>query len=183
NFGARALFEEWYRELRRYEGKIFVSELGCGGLADLAQVVAGCGEQTQLVDAREMITFRDGLRDGFQERQLDRVFGSVEELVQRAQVRPSEGTLRQVEALLCNPRVSGYSITQWNDVAWEFHAGLVDHWRNPKQVFFDIQRIQQAHCLVTKAARSVSNVGDDIDVMLTLVNQMPLTGQARVEIV
>lgn len=183
NFGARALFEEWYRELRQYEGKIFVSELGCGGLADLEQVVAGFGDQTQLIDAREMITFRDGLRDGFRERQLDRVFGSVEGLVQRAQARHSEGTLRQVEALLCNPRVSGYSITQWNDVAWEFHAGLVDHWRNPKQVFFDIQRIQRAHCLVTKAAHSVSKVGDGVDVTLTLVNQMPLTTPATIEIV
>jgi hypothetical protein len=183
NFGARALFEEWYRELRGYEGKLFVSELGCGGLADLEQVVAGFGEQTQLVDAREMITFRDGMRDGFQERHLDRVFGSVEGLVRRAQARHSEGTLRQVEALLCNPRVSGYSITQWNDVAWEFHAGLVDHWRNPKQVFYDIQRLHRPHCLVTKAARSVAQVGSSVDVMLTLVNQVPLVTPASIEIV
>lgn len=183
NFGARALFEEWYRELRGYEGKIFVSELGCGGLADLELVVAGFGDQTQLADAREMITFRDGLRDGFRERRLERVFGSVEGLIERAQVRHSEGTLRQVEALLCNPRVSGYSITQWNDVAWEFHAGLVDHWRNPKQVLYDIQRVQRAHCVVTKAGHGVVKLGSDVQVTVTLVNQVPLTEQASIEIV
>lgn len=181
NFGAPALFQEWERELRGYEGKVFVSELGCGGMADLVQVVAGFGAQTQLVDAREMIAFRDDLKKGFHERKLERVFGTVENLVRAAQAMHATGTLRQVEALLCNPRVSGYSITQWNDVAWEFHAGLVDHWRNPKAAYYAAQKLHEPHHLVLKAERAVAAPGTKVDVACTLVNQSPLGEDAKIE--
>src|SRR5581483_7510968 len=182
NFGSAALFEEWYRELRDYHGKIFVSELGCGGLADLEQVVAGYGAQTNLVDAREMITFRDGLNEGFHARHLERIFGSVENLVRAAQAMHAAGTVRQVEALLCNPRVSGYSITQWNDVAWEFHAGLADHWRNPKAAYFAVQRVHEPHHLILKANCAVAAVGTTVNVALTLVNQTSLRDGTTIEL-
>ena len=43
-FGSPAMLAEWERDLRDYRGKIFVSELGCGGMADLDEVVAGYGD-------------------------------------------------------------------------------------------------------------------------------------------
>ena len=64
-YGHRPQMEEFYRSLRGYTGKIFVSELGYGGMADLDAVAAGFGDQCATVDAQEMRAFRDSLHAGF----------------------------------------------------------------------------------------------------------------------
>jgi len=182
DFGSPAMLEEWNRELRSYSGQVFVSELGCGGMADLDAVVAGYGDQADLRDAREMMAFRDSLYEGFEARGLGRLFGSVHGFFQATQAAQSAGLVRQIEALLVNPRVSGYIVTQLNDVAWEFHAGLLDHWRNPKPAYHALKRLHLPHCLVLKAAAPVAACGDCVDVALTLVNRDPLRGGERVRV-
>ena len=182
DFGSKAILEEWNRELRSYRGQIFVSELGCGGMADLDKVVAGFGDQSHLRDAQEMKVFRDSLHEGFETRGLDRIFDSVHSLIQATQAAQSAGLTRQIEALMVNPRVSGYIVTQLNDVAWEFHAGILDHWRDPKPAYDALKRLNQPHCLVLKAATSVVACGDSVDVTLTLVNQNPLSGGEQIHV-
>ena len=54
--------EAFDRQLECYRGKIFVSELGCGGMSDLEETVAQYQDQEHLVDACEMKTFRDSLQ-------------------------------------------------------------------------------------------------------------------------
>ncbi len=172
-FGSPAMLAEWERDLRTYRGQIFVSELGCGGMADLDEVVAGYGDQEHLRDAREMKAFRDSLHEGFAARGLDRVFGSVRELVTASQEVQARGNTRQVEALLVNPRVSGFLVTQLNDVAWEFHAGILDPWRKPKRTYDALKRLNQPSCLILHASDAVVTSGDRVDVTLTLVQQVP----------
>jgi beta-galactosidase len=178
-FGSPAMLAEWQRTLRDYRGKIFVSELGCGGMTDLDDVVAAYGD-LDLRDAREMRAFRDSLHEGFTARGLDRVFGSIPELVRQAQEAHARGNTRQVEALLANPRVSGFLVTQLNDVAWEFHAGILDQWRKPKQAYFALERVNQPHCVMLKAADAVVTSGDRVDVALTLVQRGPSQADEQV---
>ncbi len=83
--GSKAVMEEFDRECRGYNGKIFVSELGYGGMSDLDETVAGFGGREDLLDARELKTLRDSLRQGFQERGLEDIFGSRSSLYQQAQ--------------------------------------------------------------------------------------------------
>jgi beta-galactosidase len=182
DFGSSAMLDEWNRELRSYRGKVFVSELGCGGMADLDEVVAGYGDHTNLCDAQEMKSFRDSLHRGFEARHLDRVFGSVRDLIQATQASQAAGLTCQIEPLMANPRVSGYIVTQLNDVAWEFHAGVLDPWRNPKPVYHALKRLTRPHCVVLKAATPVVTCGDRVDVALTLVSQDPLQGEERVRV-
>jgi hypothetical protein len=172
-FGSPAMLAEWERDLRTYRGKIFVSELGCGGMADLDEVVAGYEGQEHLRDAREMRAFRDSLHEGFAARGLDRLFGSVRELVAASQDVQARGNTRQVEALLGNPRVSGFLVTQLNDVAWEFHAGILDPWRNPKRTYHALEWLNQPNCLILHASEAVVTSGDRIDVTVTLVQRIP----------
>ena len=181
-FGAPAMLAEWDRDLRTYHGQIFVSELGCGGMADLDEVVAGYGDLQHLRDAREMQAFRDSLHEGFAARGLDRVFGSVRELVIASQEIQARGNTRQVEALLVNPRVSGFLVTQLNDVAWEFHAGILDHWRNPKRTYYALQRLNQPNCLILKASAAVATIGDCVDATLSLVQRIPLEAVEQVAV-
>lgn len=182
DFGSKAIVEAWNRELRLYTGKVFVSELGCGGMADLDAVVAGYEGREQLRDAREMKAFRDSLDEGFRARHLDRIFGSVHDLTLATQALQATSLTRQIEALMVNPRVSGYVITQLNDVAWEFHAGILDLWRNPKLVYHALKRLNQSHCLILKAAAPVVTCGDRFDVTVTLVNQEPMQGHAQIHV-
>ena len=104
-FGSPAMLGEWERDLRTYRGQIFVSELGCGGMADLDEVVAGYGDQEHLRDAREMKAFRDSLHEGFAARGLDRVFGSVRELVTASQEVQARGNTRHRGAAGQSPRL------------------------------------------------------------------------------
>ncbi|MHB0858684.1 MAG: glycoside hydrolase family 2 protein [Anaerolineae bacterium] len=176
DFGAKEILDEWNHELRSYRERVFVSELGVGGLADLDAVVAGFDGHEHLPDAREMAAFRDSLYAGFRARRLDELFGDVRTLVRQTQEAQAAGLTRQVEALLANPRVSGFIITQLNDVAWEFHAGVLDHWRNPKRVYHALKRLNRPHCLILKSARQVVACGESVQVALTLVSRTSLTG-------
>ena len=183
DFGSTALFAEFDREQRGYTGQVFVSELGSGGMSDLDETLAGFGEQTDLRDAQELRAFRDSLRDGFRARRLDRLFEDMAQLYLAAQEQQAAGNTSQIEAVLVNPRVSGYIITQINDVAYEFHAGLLDLWRNPKLAYYASQRLNQPHVIVLHAASPVAAVGGPMQLDLTLLNRAPLPAGARLELV
>ena len=91
-FGLAPIFEEWERELRADPSQVFVSELGCAGMADLDEVVAAFGERLDLLDAREIVAFRDDLREGFATHGINRCFASVRDLADRD---PGAGGRRQ----------------------------------------------------------------------------------------
>ncbi len=181
-FGSQPVVEEFDRECRSNTGKVFVSELGCAGMSDLDETVAGFGGREDLLDARELKLFRDSLNQGFQERGLGRIFGSKSNMFKEAQRLQAIGNTQHLEALLSNPRISGYVITQLNDVAYEFHAGLVDLWRNPKLAYAAAQRVNQPKILILKVSKEVANPGDGIDVKITLVNGLPLPHEAHLEV-
>jgi hypothetical protein len=178
--GSLAVMQEFDRECRTYRGKVFVSELGYGGMSDLDETVARFGGREDLLDARELKTLRDSLHEGFQKRHLARVFGSIRNLYLEAQKLQAIGNTRQLEALLTNPRISGYVITQYNDVAWEFHAGLLDLWRNPKAAYEAALRINRPQVLILRARQATASPGDRVNVDLTLVIRTSLQTKGRV---
>ena len=182
-FGSsKTLLDIFDRQIETYRGKIFVSELGCAGMSDLEDTVAQYQGQEHLVDAREMKTFRDSLLKGFAERGLNRIFGTVKDLVREAQELQAAGNTRHIEAVLDNPRISGYILTQLNDVAWEFHAGLLDIWRRPKLAYSAVKRLNQAHVLILNIPKTVMPQDSKIVLSLTLVNRMPLTRPDQISI-
>src|SRR6266487_850242 len=182
-FGSsKTLLDIFDRQIGAYQGKIFVSELGCGGMSDLEDTVAQYQDQEHLIDAREMMTFRDSLHQGFAERGLDRIFGTVKDLVREAQELHAAGNTRHIEAMLANPRISGYILTQLNDVAWEFHAGLLDIWRRPKLAYTAVKRLNQAHVLILTIPKTVLRQDSELALSLILINQTPLVGPDQISV-
>ena len=182
-FGSsKTLLDAFDRQIESYRGKIFVSELGCGGMSDLEETVAQYQDQEHLVDAREMKAFSDSLHKGFAKRGLDRIFGTVKDLVRQAQELQAAGNTRHIEAILANPRISGYILTQLNDVAWEFHAGLLDIWRRPKLAYTAVKRLNKAHVLILNIPKTVMPQDSQLDLSLTLVNRAPLAGPDQISI-
>jgi hypothetical protein len=173
--GSLPVVDEFDRETRSYQGKVFVSEIGYGGMSDLDETVARFNGREELLDAKDLKVLRDDLHEGFQKRKLDRIFGSVRNLFLESQRVQAIGNSQQLEALLINPRISGYVITQLNDVAWEFHAGLLDLWRYPKLAYYASQRVNQSHVLIIHAQQVTVEPGETVTVDLTLVNRGPMT--------
>jgi hypothetical protein len=173
--GSLPVMDEFDREIRSYQGKVFVSEIGYGGMSDLDETVARFNGREELMDAKDLKILRDGLHEGFKKRKLDRIFGSARNLFLESQRVQAIGNSQQLEALLINPRISGYVITQLNDVAWEFHAGLLDLWRYPKLSYYASQRVNQPHVLITHAQQVTVELGETVTVDLTLVNRGPVT--------
>jgi hypothetical protein len=172
-FGSsKTLLDVFDRQIESYRGKIFVSELGCGGMSDLEDTVALYQDQEHLVDAREMKTFRDSLRKGFAERGLDRIFGA--NLVRKPR-NCRQPECRHIEAVLANPRISGYVITQLNDVAWEFHAACSIFGADLSLLCGRV--VNQCVLILTIPERFSPNSG--LALGLTLVNRAPLAGQTR----
>jgi hypothetical protein len=174
--GSLAVMEEFDRECRSYRGQILVSELGYGGMSNLIDTVEAFGGREDLLDARELKILRDGLLEGFQKRHLGRIFGSPDGLFHEAQELQALGNTQQLEAVLTNPRVSGFVITQLNDVSWEFHAGLLDLWRNPKLAYYAAQRVNKPHLLVLRAMQTAVHPGETLELELSLVSRDYLSG-------
>ncbi|HLO29170.1 MAG TPA: glycoside hydrolase family 2 TIM barrel-domain containing protein [Anaerolineales bacterium] len=179
---SKTLLDIFDRQIESYRGKIFVSELGCAGMSDLEDTIAQYKDQEHLVDAREMKAFRDSLHNGFAERHLDRIFGTMKDLVREAQELHATGNTRHIEALLANPRISGYILTQLNDVAWEFHAGLLDIWRRPKLAYTAVKRLNQAHVLILNIPKTVMQQDSELALNLTLINRAPLAGPDQIRV-
>lgn len=181
-FGSPAIFDEWYRELRSDPSQVLVSELGCGGMSDLDETVAGFEGRHDLLDAREFVAFRDSLHEGMAARRLDRCFDSIADLTRAAQTQQATGNRREIEAVLTNRRTSGYILTQLNDVGSEFHAGIVDLWRRPKATFHDLKRLNRDRVLILFGSRAVATLGETVDVSLTVVDRLASPGGERVSI-
>ena len=94
------------------------------------------------------------------------------ELVTASQEVQARGNTRHRGAA-GQSRVSGFLVTQLNDVAWEFHAGILDPWRKPKRTYDALKRLNQPSCLILHASDAVVTSGDRVDVTLTLVQQVP----------
>jgi beta-galactosidase len=178
------IIEEFERESRTYTGKIFISEIGGAGMTDLEATLSSFAGRTDLVDAHEIGVLRDSLVKGFSERKLERVFGSLRDMVADSQSLQARGDTRQLEALQCNPRISGFVLTQLNDVGWEFHAGILDMWRNPKQVYLELHRLNSPSCLVLRAASPAVTCGERVPVNITLVKRAghPAAGRVVVQV-
>jgi hypothetical protein len=181
-FGSPSVFNEFDREMHTYQGKVFVSEIGCGAFNNLDQTAAGFGSRQDLQDAREAINLREGLYQGFQQRGLEKVFGSVAHLFEQSLEMQSKGLARQVEAILTNPQISGFIVTQLNDLAWELEAGILDVWRNPKPAYYALKRLNQPFCLITSPQTHSLHPGGSAWMDISLLNRVPLEGSEQIEI-
>ena len=180
--GLPAVLEEFYPRAALLSRSASSSlRLGCGGMSDLRDTVARFGEHDG-VDAHELRLFCTSLENGFRERRLERVFGSLDNLFAAAQEQQSSGNIRQIEAIMANPRTSGYCLTQLNDLSWEFHAGILDVWRRPKRVYEALKRVNRPRCLILMAASRVAACNSQTPMIVTLVDDIPVAEPATVHV-
>jgi beta-galactosidase len=170
--GFLPIIEKFDQCMVDFDGKVFVSEIGCGGFTDLDRTVDGFGDQKQLLDAWELEKIRNDLHEGFALRKLERVFGSIQNLVQvccRQQVMANRS---QIEAIIQNPDISGFGLTQLNDVAWEFQAGILDLWRNPKPVYYELCRLNKDTVAILHPKKFITTHDKPISIEACVIHRL-----------
>lgn len=176
---------KWYARLSSSKDAIFVSEYGCGGLGNLGSNLKSFDDfrsaergvppsATALQDEADLGSIWKELSDGLSARNLSAQFSGATGFAEACQRQQAEGIRAQTEALRLNPRVSGFILTQFNDVSWECSAGLVDTWRNPKKAAAELPRLNAPVLLVVRPESFSAETGTRVRVDFAVVSDAPL---------
>ncbi|MCE9614917.1 MAG: hypothetical protein K8T26_11610 [Lentisphaerae bacterium] len=163
----------WMRRLRRLHPSYFLSEFGYGGVMDYARALRQYRVRDGQ-DARQYAEFARALADGFRARGLAREFGSLARLTAQANTVQAEGNKRQTEAIRLNRLVTGYVLTQLNDVGWESSAGITDVWREPKPAYAAMQQANRAIIGVVRPDARHLHPGQSVRARAWVVTDWPL---------
>ena len=157
----------------------FLSEFGFGGLEDLPEVLAHYGEEVEhLKDARLVRGMLEAAMQTFEERELDRIFGSFSGFARAAQELQCDAVQHQIDALMANPKLAGYCYTQLCDAGHELCAGVLDRWRRPKAVFETFKTSQQELRPLIRAERTNLVPRQEVKVRVLIVNLARAQGRA-----
>jgi hypothetical protein len=112
-----------------------LSEFGNWGLPDVSELVDEDGDEPWWFATGEGwsggVARPEGIRERFEDWDLERVFGSWPSFIAQSQEHQFEGMRASIEDLRSHPEIGGYVITELTDVHWECN-GLLDMARNPK---------------------------------------------------
>jgi beta-galactosidase len=171
--------EQYYRHSGDPDQLVFLSEFGFGGMEDLEDVIAQYGEdKDKLKDARFLQNMLDAAHQGFQERGLDRVFGSFSGFTAAARELQCDAVRHQIDAMRSNTKLGGYCYTQLCDAGHEFCAGVLDRWRRPKPVFDTMKDVQQPLRPLIQLARTNLAPREEVAVTVCIANEERLDTRA-----
>ncbi len=145
-----------YQRLADYGAEdklVFVSEVGYGGLPDLAENVARYRREgnPKTPDYRYHERLLASLESLLDRHQLRELFPDVAALCRATQHLQATGNKMQLEALRLNPRAGGYCEHAFTDGDWVLGAGVLDLWREPKQMFYSAQEVNRPLYLAVRA--------------------------------
>jgi len=165
-------------ELRGARG--FVTEAGYGGLFDLVSVVRRyeeAGARPDLLDARQYIAGMLLFAEKANEYGLSPIFGSLENLFAATQEIEAVGTRLHTEARRLSPALAGVTNTYVGN-SWE-HFGMLDVWRQPKQLYHALAEAYKPLIVVVWPRRPSVYSTDEVAFDLWYVNDGGSTGEAR----
>lgn len=148
---------------RRGDEPKIVSEFGVWGLPQPSQVQIDGAEPWWMETGQlwgDGAAYPHGIEGRFASLGLERVFGSLENLVTHAQWYQFANLKYEIEVMRAWPQIQGYVITELTDVHWESN-GLLDMNRN-KRVFHDrLAEVNADVVIVPKVARYAGTAGQD----------------------
>ncbi len=169
----------YYRHNGAPDRLVHFGEFGFGGPEDLEDVIAQYGEDKDtLKDARALAEMLDAAKRGFEERGLDRVFGTFAKLLAAGRRLQCDAARLQIDAIRANPKAGGYCYTQLADAGHEFCAGALDRWRRPKPVFETLKQVQQPVRPLIQMAKTNLKPRETVSVTVLLANESRLEGRA-----
>jgi hypothetical protein len=114
-----------------------------------------------------------GIETRFRDAELAPIFGDLDGFVSAAQELQYRGLKRQIETLRWERAVSGYVITELNDVQWESN-GLMDVQNHPRAFAERLANLQQPWLIIAQATRTTVRVGERFEVSVRLAGAAAL---------
>ena len=180
---ADTLIREYYAKNGEPDQLMTISEFGFGGPENLPDVLEQYGAQrSRYKDARFLERMLNDIQRGFLERGLDRIFNDFSGFCAAAQQLQCDAARIQIDAMVSNPKLSGYCYTQLSDAGHEFCAGFLDRWRRPKPVLETLASVQRPLRPLIRMAKTNLRLREECEVSVTLFNEEGVSEQVSLSL-
>src|SRR5580704_2697443 len=167
---------------RRGDEPLICSEFGVWGLPHPREILEPDGSEPWWFESGHDwnlgAAYPHGLETRFRDAQLAPIFGDLDGFVNAAQELQYRGLKRQIETLRWERAISGYVITELNDVQWESN-GLMDVQNHPRAFAERLANLQQPWLIIAQTARTAVRAGERFEVSVRLAGAADLPEGAQ----
>ncbi len=118
-------------------------------------------------DWGEGIVHPHGMERRFRQWHMDRIFSSLDSLVEFAQWQQFRALKYEIESMRMQPSIQGYIVTELTDIHWEAN-GLMDMNRNPRIFAQEFAHLNADILVIPKPRQTAVYAGDSIQFDLWL---------------
>jgi hypothetical protein len=169
---------------RRGDEPLICSEFGVWGLPHTREILEADGSEPWWFESGHDwnlgAAYPHGIETRFRDAQLATVFGDLNGFVSAAQELQYRGLKRQIETLRWERAISGYVITELNDVQWESN-GLMDVRNHPRAFAERLAELQRPWLVIAQAARTAVRAGERFEVSARLAGAAELPDGTRLK--
>ena len=156
---------------RRGDEPLICSEFGVWGLPHPREILEADGSEPWWFESgydwNLGAAYPHGIETRFRDAQLAPIFGDLDGFVSAAQALQYRALKRQIETLRWEPAISGYVITELNDVQWESN-GLMDVLNRPRAFAGKLAELQRPWLIIARTARTAVRAGERFEVCVRL---------------
>jgi hypothetical protein len=158
------------------EEPLLCSEFGNWGLPDPQLLANSDGSEPWWFETGHDwgggVMYPHGIEHRFHDWHLDRVFGTLQDLVTATQWHQATALKYEIERMRLKPELAGYVITELTDVHWEAN-GLLDMRRNPKAFHGVFRHFNGDTVIVADVTRWAFRGGQQCRVPLSIIHDGP----------
>jgi hypothetical protein len=169
---------------RRGEEPLICSEFGVWGLPHPREILDADGSEPWWFESGHDwnlgAAYPHGIETRFRDAQLAPIFGDLDGFVSAAQELQYRALKRQIETLRWEQAISGYVITELNDVQWESN-GLMDVQNHPRAFAERLTNLQQPWLIIAQTAHTAVRAGERFEVSARLAGAAELPDGARLK--
>ena len=167
---------------RRGDEPLICSEFGVWGLPHPREILEADGSEPWWFESGHDwnlgSAYPHGIETRFRDAGLAPIFGDLDGFVSAAQDLQYRALKRQIETLRWERPISGYVITELNDVQWESN-GLMDVQNRPRAFAEHLANIQGPWLIIAQAPRTAVRAGERFDVSVRLAGAAETPEGAR----
>src|SRR5271163_3027289 len=156
---------------RRGDEPLICSEFGVWGLPHPREILEADGSEPWWFESGHDwnlgAAYPHGVETRFRDTQLASIFGDLDGFVSAAQELQYRALKRQIETLRWEQAISGYVITELNDVQWESN-GLMDVQNHPRAFAERLTNLQQPWLIIAQTAHTAVRAGERFEVSVRL---------------
>ena len=156
---------------RRGDEPLICSEFGVWGLPHPREILEPDGSEPWWFESghdwSQGAAYPHGIETRFRDAHLAPIFGDLDGFVSAAQELQYRALKRQIETLRWERQISGYVVTELNDVQWELN-GLMDVRNHPRAFAGRLAELQRPWLVIAQTPRTTVHAGERFEVSVRL---------------